>query len=123
MAITYNDAVKTSRLGAVNTALASGFLDIYTSAYGTLLAHIPLAATAGTVSGAGTVILTLNAAGMTIAAAATGTAAIARLVSSTSVAVASGLTVGTSATDVILNNLSIATAQTVTVSSAVITHG
>jgi len=55
-------------------------------------------------------------------ASGTGTAAAARFKDSTGTIVADGLTVGTSGTDVIIDNVSIASGQTVNLNSATITH-
>ncbi len=52
----------------------------------------------------------------------TTTAAAARIRDSNSTDIITGLTVGTSATDIILDNTSINTGQTVTINSATITH-
>ena len=61
----------------------------------------------------------------TVAASAAGTAnkaQIKRSAANGAAAHLTGLTVGTSGTDVILDNLSIASGQNVTLSSATITH-
>lgn len=52
----------------------------------------------------------------------TGTAAEARIVDSDGTSVVTGLTVGTSASDINLDSTSITSGQTVTISSATITH-
>lgn len=55
-------------------------------------------------------------------ASATGTAALANLRDSAGNAIVTGLTVGTSATDIIVATTSITSGQTVTVTSGTITH-
>lgn len=56
-------------------------------------------------------------------AAATGTAAAATLTQSDDTVIVSGMTVGTSGTDVVLDNTSINSGQTVTIATATLTHG
>jgi len=127
MAIVYAPALKTTRMNAVEAALDAGpgaaTLVIGTSALsgGTgVLATIPLADPAGTVSGS---VLTLSALPKSAAASAAGTAAKAELRDSTGVVVASGLTVGTSASDIIINSVAISIGQTVQINTGTITHG
>ena len=59
---------------------------------------------------------------MSVNASATGTAALAEFRTSANVVVASGLTVGTSGADIILNTLSIVSGNPVSISSGTITH-
>jgi hypothetical protein len=122
MAVTYTTAVKNARLEAVVTAIGStGVLEIGTTGMSTVLATIALNSTAGTASGG---VLTFS--GMPksdTSADASGTAAAARIrTASGGTDVVTGLTVGLSASDIILDNLSINAGQTVTISSATITH-
>ena len=123
MAVTYTNAVKIARMGAVTTqAGATAVLEIGTSAMGAILASFtlnnPIAAAA---SGAG--VLTLSGFPKNATAAATGTAAAARLRTTTGgTDIITGLTVGTSGADVILDSVSITSGQTVTLNSAAITH-
>ena len=121
MAVTYTNAVKIARMGAVTTqAGATAVLEIGTSAMGAILASFtlnnPIAAAA---SGAG--VLTLSGFPKNATASATGTAAAARIRTG-GTDVITGLTVGTSGADVILDSVSITSGQTVTLNSAVITH-
>jgi len=122
MAVTYTTALKNTRLDAVVTAIgASGKLEIGTTGMGTVLATITLDATAGTTSGG---VLTFSSFPKSDSSAdATGTAAAARIRTSANADVVTGLTVGTSGTDVILDSTSITAAQVVTINSATITHG
>lgn len=122
MAVNYSTAVKNARLDAVVTAIGvSGRLEIGTSAMGAVLAVIPLNSTAGTTSGG---VLTFSGFPKSDTSAdATGTAAAARIRDSSNVDVITGLTVGTSGTDIILDTTSITVGQTVTITSAAITHG
>lgn len=123
MSVTYSAAVKTSRMqvvrDAINLGSGPGVLQIGTAAMAAVLATIPLTDPV-TVAGA---VLTALAAPATVAASGTGTAAAARIRDSDGNDVVTGLTVGTSATDVIVDNTNIATGQDVTANSATITHG
>ncbi len=123
MAVTYPNAVKIARMGAVTTqAGTTAVLEIGTSAMGTVLASFALNnPIAGAAAGAG--VLTLSGFPKNATAAATGTAAAARIRTSTGgTDIITGLTVGTSGADVILDSVSITSGQTVTLNSAVITH-
>lgn len=122
MAVIYTTAVKNSRLNAVTTAIGTtGVLEIGTTGMATVLATIPLGNPAAPAATSG--VLTFTMPQSDSAADATGTAAAARIrTSSGGTDVVTGLTVGTSGTDVILDNLSIATGQQVTINSATITH-
>ena len=121
MAVTYTNAVKIARMGAVTTqAGATAVLEIGTSAMGTVLASFALDnPIAGAATGAG--VLTLSGFPKNATASATGTAAAARIRTG-GTDIITGLTVGTSGADVILDSLSITSGQTVTLNSAVITH-
>ena len=121
MAVTYTNAVKIARMGAVTTqAGATAVLEIGTSAMGTILASFALNnPIAGAATGAG--VLTLSGFPKNATASATGTAAAARIRTG-GTDIITGLTVGTSGADVILDSLSITSGQTVTLNSAVITH-
>ena len=121
MAVTYTNAVKIARMGAVTTqAGATAVLEIGTSAMGTILASFALNnPIAGAATGAG--VLTLSGFPKNATASATGTAAAARIRTG-GTDIITGLTVGTSGADVILDSLSITSGQTVTLNNAVITH-
>lgn len=127
MAVTYSTAVKTARMTAVRDQIdaggAAGKLEIGTAAMATVLATITLGysgASTGTVSGS---VLTLAGFPRSDTAAdATGTAAAARIRTSANADVITGLTVGTSGSDINLDSTSITTGQNVTVNSATITH-
>ena len=122
MAVTYTTAVKNSRLDAVVTQIGSaGVLEIGTTSMGTVLATIALGNPAGTTSGG---ILTFSGFPRSDTSAdATGTAAAARIrTASGGTDIITGLTVGTSASDINLDSISITTGQTVTITSATITH-
>lgn len=127
MAVTYSATVKTARMTAVRDAIdaggAAGKLEICSAGYASVLATVTLGysgASTGTVSGS---VLTLAGFPRSDTSAdATGTAAVARIRTSANADVITGLTVGTSVTDVILDSTSITSGQTVTISSATFTH-
>ena len=124
MAVTYTNAVKIARMGAVTTAAgATAVLEIGTASMASILATITLGnPIAGAATGAG--VLTLSGFPRSDTAADnTGTAAAARIRTATGgTDIITGLTVGLSASDVILDSLSITAGQTVTINSAVFTH-
>lgn len=124
MAVTYTNAVKIARMAAVvSQAGATAVLEIGTAAMGTVLATFALNnPIAGAATGAG--VLTLSGFPKSDTTAdGTGTAAAARIRTATGgTDIITGLTVGTSAADLILDNLSIVAGQTVTINSAVLTH-
>lgn len=66
-------------------------------------------------------VATLNGVPLTTSATGTGTAAKAELRDSNGTAIVTGLTVGTSGTDITLNSTSISTGETVTITSGTIT--
>lgn len=123
MAVTYTTAVKTARMAAVNTAIGTaGVLEIGTSAMASILATIPLANPAGTVSNG---VLTLTMPRSDASADNTGVPAVARIrTASGGTDIITGLTVTLigGGGDVQLDSLSITAGQNVTVGSATITH-
>jgi hypothetical protein len=122
MAVTYTTAVKNARLDAVVTAIGStGVLEIGTTGMASVLATISLNSTAGT-SASG--ILTFSGFPKSDTSADnTGTAAAARIrTAGGGTDIVTGLTVGTSGSDVNLDSTSITAGQTVTITSATITH-
>ena len=124
MAVTYPNAVKIARMNAITTAAGTtAVLEIGTTAMGTVLATITLGnPIAGAATGAG--VLTLSGFPRSDTSAdATGTAAAARIRTSTGgTDIITGLTVGLSGSDVNLDSLSITAGQTVSINSAVFTH-
>ena len=119
MAVTYAAAVKTARMTATRDHFADGTLEIGTAGMGTVLATFGLSATGGSVSGS---VWTLAFDAGTVTAGATGTAAAARIKNSVGTANLTGLTVGTSGSDINLSSVSINSGQDVTLSGATITH-
>ena len=121
MSVIYTTAVKNARLDAVTTQIGtSGKLQIGTVAMAAVLATIILNATAAGAAVGG--VLTFSGFPKTVAASASGTAAAARVRKADDTDIITGLTVGTSAADVILDSTSITSGQNVTINSATITH-
>jgi hypothetical protein len=121
MAVTYTTAVKNARLNAVANEIGnSGKLEIGTSGMAAVLATFTLNSPAAGSASSG--VLTLSGFPKTVAASSSGTAAAARIRKSDNTDVITGLTVGTSAADIILDSTSITSGQNVTINSATITH-
>jgi hypothetical protein len=134
MAVTYSTALKSNRMQLVADLVAgktvasstgtatAGTLVIGTSALSGstgVLASFTLGTTPGTVSSG---VLTVSGTPLTATASATGTAAKAEFRDNSGNVIVTGLTVGTSAADIIINATAISTGQTVTLSSGTITH-
>lgn len=126
MAVTYNAATKTARMTAVRDQIDAGSgpgkIKIGTAGMAATLVTFTLNDPCGTVSGSS---LTFSGFPKTQAASGTAggqTAAAATITDSDDTVVVSGLTVGLTGTDVILDALAIANSQNVTLNSAVLTH-
>lgn len=124
MAVNYSTAVKTARMQAVVDAIdagaAAGKLEIGTAGMALVLATITLDDPSATVTGD-----TLTLSGLPnvdTSADATGTAAAARIRDSDDNDVVTGLTVGTSGTNIIIDNASIVAGQAVSLNSGTIQH-
>lgn len=116
---TYATASKTQLATGVVTAIdaggAAGKLEIGTASMATVLCTVTLNySPAGTVSGG---VLTLSGFSKSCTAGNTGIAAAARIRTSANADVITGLTAGTSGTDVILQNTSINNGQVITFST------
>jgi sugar (pentulose or hexulose) kinase len=113
-----------SKVAAASTGAGSaGQLVIGTGALSGstgVLATIALPNPPFTISGA---VATLAGVPLSVAASASGTAALAELRNNAGITVVSGLTVGTSATDIILGTTTISSGGTVTITAGTITHG
>jgi len=126
MSVTYTTALKAVRmtavLAAINAGSGPGKLEIGTAGMASVLATLTFADPAGSVDGA---VLTLDFDPdiSDTSADATGTAAAARIRDSDDNDVVTGLTVGTSGADIILDSVSITAGQTVTLLTGAITHG
>ncbi len=124
MPLTYTTAVKTARMTAVrdqiDAGIGAGILEIGTAAMAAVLATVTLDDPSGSISGA---VLTLAGFPKTVAATGAGAAAAARIRDSANTDKITDLTVGTSGTDIILDNTNIAIGQNVTINaSPTITH-
>lgn len=124
MAVTYTTAVKTARMQAVadqiDAGASPGKLKIRDSG-NVVLATLTLADPCGTAA-AGVLTLDFDPDISDTSADASGTAANAIITDSADTTVISGLTVGTSGTDIILDSTSITAGQTVTITAGTITH-
>jgi hypothetical protein len=125
MSVIYTTAVKNARMDAVTAQIdsgaAAGYIEIGTSGMALLLATITLGDPSAPAAASGA--LTFSGFPRSDSSAdATGTAAEARIRTSTGTDVVTGLTVGLSATDIILDSVSITAGQTVTLNSATLTH-
>lgn len=122
MSVVYSTTLKNTRMTDVVTALGSAAkLKIGTAAMATLLSQIALANPVGTVSGG---VLSFSGLPLSEASAdASGTAAAAEIVDGSGTVWISGLTVGTSGTDIVLSSTNIVAGQPVTITAASITHG
>lgn len=121
----YNASTRTARMNAVLTAIDAdagpGTIEICSSGYASVLAIFTLNDPAGAVSGD---TLTIDCdPDLTTNAIATGTAAIARIKDNSGDIVISGLTVGTSGTDILISpSTSIESGSLVTVISLSFSH-
>ena len=124
MAVIYSATVKNTRMTAVRDAIdggtAGGTLEIGTTSMASVLAVITLADPCGSVT---TGVLNFTMPQSDTNADATGTAAEARIKDSSGTVIVSGLTVGTSGANINLSSVGITTGDTVTLSTAAITHG
>jgi hypothetical protein len=123
MAVIYNTTVKNARMTVVRDAIdagAAGKLQIATSGFATVLVEFTLQDPSGAVSGG---ILALTPPSLMGNPTASGTAATARITTSTGTVIVSGLTVGTTGADILLNSAAISVGNPVQITSATITHG
>lgn len=125
MAVNYSTACKTARLNAVvaqiDAGSGAGTLEIGTTGFGSVLAILTLADPSATVSGT-TLTFDFDPDIEDTSANASGTAAEARIKDSNGNVIISGLTVGTSGTDMILDSVAITSGQRVVLTTGTITH-
>ena len=124
MPVTYNTTLKSTRMTDVVTAIDAGsppgYLEIGTSAMGTVLSTIHFATTCGSVTSG---VLTFGSTPLTDSSAAnSGTAAAAEVFNAAGTVIISGLSVGLSGTDIVLSSTAIVAGQPVTLTAASITH-
>lgn len=124
MSVVYNTTLKNTRMADVVSAIdagGAGYIEIGTAGMSVVLATIDFQSTCGTVSGG---VLTFSGTPLEdSSAAATGTAAAAEVFSGAGTLIISGLTVGTTGSDINLSSTSIVASQPVTLTAASITHG
>lgn len=124
MPVNYSTAAKNARLNAVvaqiDAGAGAGKLKIRNSS-NVVLATLTLADPCGTVS-AGVLTFDFDPDISDTSADASGTAANAIITDDADTTVISGLTVGTSGTNVVLDSVSITAGQTVTITTGTITH-
>jgi hypothetical protein len=124
MTIVYANALKDTRMNSVITSLdaqsGNATLEICTAGYAVTLVSIPLSKPSFTEASQQ---ITMAGAPKSAVATATGTAALARFKDSAGLAWITNLSVGVSGADMILNSIAVNAGQTVTINSAVITHG
>lgn len=120
----YAADVKDSRMTAVRDQIdagaGAGILEIGTTGMAAVLATVTLNDPSGTIASG---VLSFSGFPKTVAATGTGVAAAARIRDSNNADVVINLTVGTSGTDIVLDNTSIASGQNVTINATpTITH-
>lgn len=126
MAVTYRTSLKTTRMtdvvNDIDSGAGAGYIEICTTAYGTVLATITLADPCGTVTN-DVLTFDFDPDVSDTSADATGTAAVARIKNSTGTTIVDGLTVGTGSENIVLTTTSIVAGDTVTLTTGTITHG
>lgn len=124
MSVNYSTTVKNNRLNAVRDAIdggaGPGYIEIGTAGMALVLATILLNDPCAPNAAGG--VLTFTMPQSDASADNSGTAAEARIRDSNATDIVTGLTVGTSGTDIVLDNTSINATQQVTINSATITH-
>src|SRR5215469_1462885 len=124
MAVTYANALKDTRMSAVVSAVdaggSAGTMEICTAGYAAVLGAITLQRPSFSEAAQ-----TITVAGVPLSATAgnSGTAAVARIKDSGGNVIVSGLTVGTSGTDVIISSTGVSSGQQLTLTAGTITHG
>ena len=123
MAISMNATLRNNRLDQITTFAGAGaILKVYTAAYAAALYQSNCSATFAPAASGG--VLTANAVANSGAATGAGIAAAARLYKSDGTTlILDGLTVGTSGTNVVITNTTIALNDIITTSSFTITEG
>lgn len=125
MAVTYSTAVKTARMEAVVAAIGTSGKLVFMTSADAVVCTFTLASTAGTVTAG---VLTFSDANggtagiLNTTGSANGVVAKAKITTSADVNIITGFTVGTSSADFIIDNTNVAVGQSVTVTSASITH-
>lgn len=125
MAVTYTTAAKNARLDAVRALIdagaGAGKLKIR-DASNVVLATLTLADPSAPAASGGVLTLDFDPDISDTSADASGTATNAIITDSDDTTVISGLTVGVSGTDIVVDSVSITAGQTVTITAGTITH-
>ncbi len=125
MAVNYDTPTKTARMAAtilqIDANAAPAYIEICTAAYAAVIVTITLADPSFTES-AGVITMAGAPKSGVASLAGTNTAAVARIKDGGATTKVNNLSVGTSASDINLNSVSITQGQTVTLSSGTITH-
>jgi len=123
MAVNYDAATKTARMAAtilqIDANASPAYIEICTASFAAVLVTITLSDPSFTESGG---VITMAGAPKSGIAANAGTAAVARIKDGGGTTKVNNLTVGTSGADINLNSTTISIGQTVTITSATITH-
>ena len=123
MSVSYAQALKDQRMtdvvNAIDAQSANGFLEIGTANMAAVLVQISFQKPSFSEANS---TITMAGAPKSGVASATGTAANARIKDGSGNVQVQNLTVGTAGSDIILNATSITSGQTVTLTSATITH-
>jgi hypothetical protein len=123
MGVIYRASLRTTRMTSVrddiDSGVGAGTLEIGSAGFASVLAVVTLADPCGSVSGD---VLTLTMPQSDPSIDNTGTAAEARIKESGGTVIVSGLTVGISGTNIIVNSTAFQAAATFTLSSGTITH-
>ena len=135
MSVIYSNTVKDNRLNVVNDAVNSKTYAAGTGAGSAGQLVIGTSALSGATGVLATIalpnpgfteasqVLTLAGVPLSVAASAGGTAAKAEIRNNAGTTIVSGLTVGVSASDIIIGTTTINSGGTVTITSGTITHG
>jgi hypothetical protein len=119
----YDAATKTARMAAtilqIDANASPAYIEVCTASFATTLVTITLSDPSFTESSG---VITMAGAPKSGVATNAGTAAVARIKDGGGTTKVNNLTVGTSGADVNLNSTTISIGQTVTLSSATITH-
>jgi hypothetical protein len=123
MAVNYDAATKTARMAAtilqIDANASPAYIEICTATFAAVLVTITLSDPSFTESGG---VITMAGAPKSGVAANAGTAAVARIKDGGGTTKVNNLTVGTSGADINLNSTTISIGQTVTITSATISH-
>ena len=123
MAVNYSSTLKSSRMAAVISAIDShanpATIEICTAAFAAVLVTVTLAKPSFTESGG---VITGSGMPKSGVATGTGTAALARIKTGGGVVVVNNLSVGVTGSDINLNSVAISSGQTISLTSATITH-